>query len=183
MQKELIFIFSIFFCLFVYRSIVSTLIISKKKVIIDEQSYLLFGYLSLTCLVTFFSKNISVGIIMLALTPIVLIVYFLVIKKRIYWIVNGVNTNLASYGNALIDKIDKFKDLNYMKEHVILRKVDGKIQVSIENLTYEEKEHVINVLKKTAKSYTKEVTGRQYIYFAINIFIALIFFFLLLLFI
>ena len=81
MQKELIFIFSIFFCLFVYRSIVSTLIISKKKVIIDEQSYLLFGYLSLTCLVTFFSKNISVGIIMLALTPIVLIVYFLITKK------------------------------------------------------------------------------------------------------
>lgn len=169
MQKEIIFVCSILFFLFLYRSIVSLQIVRKKKFIIEEQSYVLFAYLTLTCLLIILTKNIVIGIIFLALTPVVMVTYFLLMKIRIYWIVNGAETSLASYGNALIDKIPIFKNSTYMKEHIIFRKVDRKIKVNIENLNYEEKEQILKVLNEVAKEHTKEVNGWQIIFLILNL--------------
>lgn len=118
---------------------------------------------------------------MLALSPLVLLIYFMIIKVRVFWIVNGVDTNLASYGNALIDKIPAFADTNYMKEHIIFRKVEGKIKVNMEKLNFEEKEKVLQVLNETAKQHTKEVSGKQTLYLVMHICLTFLFLFLLIL--
>lgn len=181
MPKEFIFVCSILFCVFLYRTIISIQIVRKKKFIIDEQSYILFAYLTLLALITILTKNISIGVIMLALSPLVLLIYFMIIKVRVFWIVNGVDTNLASYGNALIDKIPAFADTNYMKEHIIFRKVEGKIKVNMEKLNFEEKEKVLQVLNETAKQHTKEVSGKQTLYLVMHICLTFLFLFLLIL--
>ena len=154
----------------------SLLILCHKKLILDEQQYIYLFYLSLVCFIVAITKNLVVGIVGIALTPIILILYFLIFKKRIYWIVDGVNTNLASYGNALIEFDDKYKDGYYLKNHISLRKVEGKIEVVFENVELEEKEQILNVFKKVAKQHAQGFQIRQLIYFVLNFIVFIVFF-------
>ena len=64
--------------LFLYRSILSALILCHKKFILDEQNYIYLFYLSFVCFVVAITKNLIVGYVGVALTPIVLILYFLI---------------------------------------------------------------------------------------------------------
>ena len=161
--------------LFLYRTIISLLIVINKKFIIDEQQYIYLIYLSTLCLIVAISKNIIVGIVGICLTPIVLIIYFLVIKKRIYWIVNGTHTNLATYGNALIQYDAKYKDSHYMKEHLSMRKVESKIKITFENINLQEKENIVKLFKLVAKQHAKKWNTKQFIYLLINFLVFIVF--------
>lgn len=162
--------------LFLYRSILSALILCHKKFILDEQNYIFLFYLSFVCFVVAISKNLIVGYVGVALTPIVLIIYFLIIRRRIYWIVDGVHTNLASYGNALIAYDEKYKDGYYLKNHISLRKVEGKIEVVFEDVSLEEKEQILKIFKKVAKNHANRFQGRQLIYLILNLLVFIVFF-------
>ena len=150
--------------LFLYRSILSALILCHKKFILDEQNYIYLFYLSFVCFVVAITKNLIVGYVGVALTPIVLIIYFLII------------TNLASYGNALIAYDEKYKDGYYLKNHISLRKVEGKIEVIFEDVSLEEKEQILKIFKKVAKNHANRFQGRQLIYLILNLLVFIVFF-------
>ncbi len=168
-MKPIVLIEIIFALLFLYRSVLSFLILIHKKQIIDEQSYIYLMYLTFVCLIVALTKNVIVGYVGVCLTPLVLIIYFLIIKKRVYWIVNGMETNLSSYGNALIEMDEKYKDGYYMKNRVLMRKVEGKIEVKFENVSLEEKEKILHLFKSVAKQHAKGFNGRQFIYLLLNL--------------
>lgn len=175
MPSPFSFICLIIALLFLYRTIISFLIVINKKFLIDEQQYIYLVYISFICLLVAIFKNVIVGIVGIILTPVVLIGYFLVIKKRVYWIVNGVNTNLATYGNALLEFDKRFKDGNYMKEHINLRKVESKIKISFENVELEQKDAIVKLFKQVAKTHAKKFNVRQFIYLLINIAVFIVF--------
>ena len=174
-MKVIVFIGIVMAILFLYRSILSLLVLLHKKVILDEQSYIYLCYISFVCLLVAISKNVIIGYVGIGLTPIILILYFLIVKKRIYWLVDGTKTNLSNFGNALIEMDEKYKDGHYFKNHITLRKVEGKIEVSFENVSLEEKEKIIKRFKQIAKEHAKGFQLRQLIYLLLNLLIFIIF--------
>ena len=154
--------------LFLYRSIYSLLILCHKIQVIDEQNYIYLFYISCVCAVVAFTKNITIGIVGLCLTPVVLIIYFMTIRRRIYWIVAGTNTNVSRYGNALIEYDEKYKDGYYTKNHITVKRVESKIQVIFEDLPYEEKEKILKIFKGIAKENDTKFNGKQLLYLLLN---------------
>ena len=87
-MKPIVLIEIIFALLFLYRSVLSLLILIHKKQIIDEQSYIYLMYLTFVCLIVALTKNVIVGYVGVCLTPLVLIIYFLIIPVNIKYILS-----------------------------------------------------------------------------------------------
>lgn len=153
-DRSLLFLLIIVIVLCIYRVIVSILLLTRKKYIIDEKFYIAFLYYSLVGILVFFTDWLIVGIILACILPIILTLYVAFAPSRKYWIINGNNLTESTFMNKLIEYDNKLQDVNYRKDHFrFSRKKDEKrTKIEFINYKYDEKEKLLNIVKQILKA-------------------------------
>lgn len=163
-------------CISLYRIIVSILLLCKKKYIIDEKYYISFFYLSLVGIIILFCNKIILGIILVAILPIILTLYVTFSKRRIYWIKNGYLLTESTFINEIVKLNKQYEDSTYRlsKIRFFNKKNEKKIKVEFENVNYEEKEQILNLIQNVCKNNCVKSNKRELTYMLLYILLVLL---------
>ena len=161
----------LFFCIVMsliclYRILLSILLLVKKLYMIDEKFYISLFYCSLVSVLVLFTNWIIVGCVLIAILPIILMLYVSLAPSRMYWIVNGYEITESTFVNELIKYNSSYSNGAYRVNKVkISRKTKENItKLEFLDLKYEEKETILKIIKnilveKTGKSNKREIAS------------------------
>lgn len=164
-DRAILFFSIVMILVFFYRIILSILLLNKKKYLVDEKFYISVFYCSLVSILVLFTDWLIVGIILVALLPIILTFYVSLAPSRKYWIINGWELTESAFINDLIELHPEFEKASYRINHFkISRKIkEKKTKLEFLKMDYKEKECLLkDVLeickKKVVKANKKELT-------------------------
>lgn len=162
-DRAIIFFSIVMILVFLYRVILSALLLRKKRHMIDEKFYIGLFYCSLVSILVLFTNWLIVGIVLIAILPIVLTLYVSFAPTRMYWIINGYDITESTFVNKLIEYDEQLKKTSYRINKVrISRKTkEKKTKIEFLNVKFEEKEQLLKIFKeilneKVEKSNKKE---------------------------
>ena len=163
-DRAIIFFSIVMIMVFIYRIILSVLLLKRKRHIIDEKFYIGLFYCSLVSILVLFTNWFIVGGILIVILPIILTLYVSFAPTRMYWIINGYDITESTFVNKLIEYDEKLKQTSYRINKVkISRKVkETKTKIEFLNVKFEEKEAMLKIFldilnDKVKKSNKKEV--------------------------
>lgn len=162
-DKSILFFCIVIIAVFIYRIILSILLLSKKKNMIDEKFYIALLYVSLVGILVLFTNWLIVGFILILILPIVLTLYISFSPTRIYWIINGFNISESTFVNKLVQTDDKYKKTSYRVNKVRLtkKKKENKIKLEFLNVKYQEKEELLKIINNTINENTNKSNKKE----------------------
>ena len=149
-DRAIIFFSIVMILVFLYRVILSALLLRKKRHMIDEKFYIGLFYCSLVSILVLFTNWLIVGIVLIAILPIVLTLYVSFAPTRMYWIINGYDITESTFVNKLIEYDEQLKKTSYRINKVrISRKTkEKKTKIEFLNVKFEEKEQLLKIFKE-----------------------------------
>ncbi len=172
----------LFYCIvmivvFLFRIFLSILFLTKKKYLLDEKYYIMFFYCSLVCVVVLLTNSLITGYILLALLPIILLLYVTFAPSRVYWIINGWEITESAFINQLIQEDGAYQKASYrMSRFKIYRKTKEKrTKIAFSKLKYDEKEKILNLILRICKENVKKANKHEWVNICLSLLFILMF--------
>ena len=152
-DKSILFFCIVMIVVFLYRIILSVLLLNKKINLIDEKFYIGLFYCSLVSIVVLFTQWFVLGYVLLGLLPVILTLYVTIATSRIYWVINGYDITESTFVNKFIEYDSKYQNPAYRvnKVRIYRKPKENKTKIEFSSLKYEEKEALLNIIKQILK--------------------------------
>ena len=179
-DKSIIFFSIVMIIVFFYRIFLSILLLFKKKNMIDEKYYIMVFYCSLVSILVLLTNLLVLGTILIAILPIILILYISLFKSRVYWIINGYQLSESTFVNQLVLLDERYANPSYRISRVkISRKIkEEKTKLEFTNISFEEKEKILKLFNQLINESTFKANKSEWktiIIYSIMIFVLLCF--------
>ena len=163
MDNELLFFFISILTVFLYRIVLSILLLSRKIYLIDEKFYVALLYVSIVDIIVLAARSIITGFILIALTPIVLTLFVAFCPIRVFWIINGVELSQATFYNSLRELDEKYDDLTVLSSKIRFLKKKGEKRTLLvfRNVDYNEQQLLLNKVKSICIDECKKSNKRE----------------------
>lgn len=164
-DKSILFFCIVMIVVFVYRIVLSALLLKKKTCLMDEKFYIGLFYCSLVSILVLFTEWMVVGYVLIGILPIILTLYVTFAPNRVYWIINGHEITESTFVNKFIEYDEKYADSAYRVSKVrIFRKTkESKTKIEFSSLKFDEKEALLNIVKSTIKEKELDANKREWI--------------------
>lgn len=162
-DRAIIFFSIVMIMVFVYRIVLSVLLLKRKRHIIDEKFYIGLFYCSVVSILVLFTNWLIVGGILIIILPVILTLYVSFAPTRMYWIINGYDITESTFVNKLIEHDEKLKETAYRINKVkISRKTkEKKTKVEFSNVKYEEKEKMLKIFLEILNDRVKKSNKKE----------------------